>query len=78
MPVLSFKVSSADARTIRARARARKKTLSAYLREQALPKRASRKKPVLKRHPASGLTYDATVGPPVTDEEVQAALVVFP
>jgi hypothetical protein len=78
MPVLSFKVSAADARAIRARARASKKTLSAYLREQALRKRKPRKALVLKTHPASGLTYDATRGPAVTDEEIRAVLADFP
>jgi predicted transcriptional regulator len=79
MPVISLKVSPADARRIRALARARKKTVSAYLREQALPAPPSAERRVsLKKHRASGLSYDAAPGPPVTDEEIQAALVDFP
>ena len=76
MPVLSFKVSVAEARTIRALAKARKKTVSAYLREQALPER-KRMKPTIKRHPVSGLIHDATPGVMVTKEEIQAALADF-
>lgn len=77
MPVLSFKVSPAEARTIRARAKARKKTVSAYLREQALPPR-KRVKLTVRRHPVSGLIYDATPGLMVTEEEIRAALADFP
>jgi len=77
MPVLSFKVSATQARTIRALAKARKKTISAYLREQALPDR-KRVRLTLRRHRVSGLTYDATPGLKVTEEEIQAALADFP
>jgi hypothetical protein len=78
MPVLSFKVSAADARAIRARARARKKTVSAFLRDQALGERTSRSRPREGTHPASGLTYDRTVGRKVTEEEIRAVLADFP
>jgi hypothetical protein len=79
MPVLSFKVSAAEARAIRARARARNRTVSAYLREQALPeKKGPRKRPLLKSHVVSGLTVDATPGPVVTEEEIRASLVDLP
>ena len=78
MPVMSFKVSAADARSIRARARARRQTLSAYLRAQALPPARSGSKPLVKIHPASGLAYDAAPGTEVTIEEIDAALAEFP
>jgi hypothetical protein len=78
MPVLSFKVSAADARAIRARAKSMRKTVSAYLRHQALPKKKPRERLRLNRHPVSGLTYDATFGDPVTVEEIRAALADFP
>jgi hypothetical protein len=78
MPVLSFKVSAADARAIRARAKARKKTVSAYLREQALVEKKPRRRLRLIKHPVSGLTCDATPGPMVTEEEIRAALADFP
>lgn len=80
MPVLSFKVTAAEARQIRARARAEKAgSVSAYLRKSALreaapPVRAR----LVKKHPVSGLLYDATPGPKVTDEEIRAALADFP
>ena len=77
MPVLSFKVSATEERTIRALAKARKRTVSAYLREQALPNRKRRKR-TLRKHPVSGLIYDATPGLRVTEEEIQAALADFP
>jgi hypothetical protein len=78
MPVISFKVSAADARAIRARAKASRKTLSAYLRERALPGRTRRRTLAPMTHPVSGLTYDATRGPNVTEEEIRAALADFP
>ena len=78
MPVISFKVSATDARAIRARAKACRKTLSAYLRERALPGQKRRQTLTPKKHPVSGLTYDAARGTSVTEEEVRAALADFP
>jgi len=79
MPVISLKVSPADARRIRALAKARSKTVSAYLREQALPAPgATNRRISLRKHRASGLSYDASPGPAVTDEEIRAALADFP
>jgi mobilization protein NikA len=78
MPVISFKVSASDARAIRARAKASRKTLSAYLRERVLPGRNRRRTLTPKKHPVSGLTYDAGHGASVTEEEVRAALADFP
>ena len=78
MPVMSFKVSLADARTIRARAKARKLSVSEYLRTQALPAKAAARRLRVVRHAASGLTYDPSPGPVVSDEEIRAALADFP
>jgi hypothetical protein len=79
MPVISLKVSAAEGRRIRALAKARRKTVSAFLREQALPAPpAADRRIVLRKHPASGLSYDASPGPAVTNEEIQAALAEFP
>jgi hypothetical protein len=81
MPTLTFKVTAAEARTIRARARAAKGTVSTYLRAAALPAPAKRAhvKVVMKRHPLSGLPYVAfPVGPKVTAEEIKEALADFP
>lgn len=81
MPTLTFKVSPEEARTIRAKARAEKSTVSAFLRTRVLdakPTKARRR--VIKRHPVSGLLYDATDegSPIVTHEQIKAALADFP
>lgn len=81
MPTLSFKVTAAEARAIRARARAANGTVSTYLRAAALPPPAQRApvKLVMKRHPVSGALYVASpVGPKVTAEEIREALADFP
>jgi hypothetical protein len=79
MPVISLKVSAADARRIRALARARRTTVSAYLRGQALPPPAATDRRIsLRKHPASGLSYDASPRPAVTDDDIRAALADFP
>lgn len=81
MPTLTFKVSPAEAQAIRAKARAARATVSAFLRTRALdPKPVRRRKRIIKKHPISGLLYDATDegGPPVSLEEIKAALADFP
>jgi hypothetical protein len=81
MPTLTFKVTAAEARVIRARARAARGTLSTYLRAAALPAPAKRApvKLVFKKHPVSGASFIAfPVGPTVTDEEIKSALADFP
>ncbi len=81
MPTLTFKVTAAEARTIRARARAAKGTVSTYLRAAALPAPAKCDpvRLVFKKHPISGASYIASpVGPTVTDEEIKSALGDFP
>jgi hypothetical protein len=79
MPIITFKVSAAEARKIRAKARAAKAgSVSDFLRKSALGEPVSRRKPVLRKHPVSGLVYDATPGPAVSDEEIRAALADFP
>jgi len=80
MPVLTFKVTAAEAAAIRARARAqRRRSLSDYLRAVALDTAAPpRRRLVLKKHPVSGLAYNAAPGPQVTQEQIDAALADFP
>lgn len=79
MPVLTFKVTEAEERAIRAKARAAKaESLSAFLRKAVLGDTPARRELVVKTHPVSGLPYDATPGPAVTDEEIRAALADFP
>ncbi|MEX2044759.1 MAG: hypothetical protein WD941_05345 [Opitutus sp.] len=75
MPILTFKVTAAEARAIRAKARAAQAaSVSAFLRKSVLGEAPSTLRPLLKTHPVSGLVYDATSGPAVTDEEIRAAL----
>jgi hypothetical protein len=82
MPTLTFKVSEAEARTIRARARAAKANVSAFLRISALgaPVAKRPRKLAMRKHPISGLPYDASGAklPVVTNEEVRALLADFP
>lgn len=80
MPVLTFKVTDPEARIIRAKARAVRTSLSAYLRRAALGHEAGAKPAqiVRRRHPMSGLTYNAATGRTVTEEEIRAALADFP
>ena len=67
MPTLTFKVSAAEARTIRARAA--KANVSTHLRTSALGGTHTRKL-ALRKHPVSGLPYDASGAklPVVTNE----------
>jgi hypothetical protein len=80
MPVLTFKVTDPEARIIRSRARADRTSLSAYLRRAALGRETPAKptRIVHRRHPESGLTYNAALGRVVTDDEIRAALADFP
>ncbi len=78
MPTITFKVSPAEARALRASARAAKTTLPNYLRRQTLPATTAKRRLVLKKHPVSGLTYNAAPGPMVTQAQIAAALADFP
>jgi hypothetical protein len=81
MPTLTFKVTAAEARAIRARARDAKGSVSRYLRARALPPPAKRApvKLVMKKHPVSGAPYIARpAGPKVSFAEIKDALVDFP
>jgi len=79
MPVMTFKVSPQDARASRARARARKMSVSEYLRTQALPaKRVKKSRLAVARHAVSGLSYDPAPGTDVSEDEIRAALADFP
>ena len=80
MPVISFKVDAQSASRIRAKARAARLSVSAYLRKAALGEdETKRVKIVRRKHPVSGLPYNATVtGTMVGDDEIRAALVEFP
>lgn len=80
MPTLTFKVSPEEARTIRAKARAEKASLSAFLRTRVLDAKPARRKIVVRNHPVSGLPYDAGgLGRPiVTRDDIKALLADFP
>lgn len=79
MPILTFKVSAAEARTIRAKARGEKAaSVSAYLRRVALGGEAVATPIERRRHPISGLPYNAARGRVVSDAEINAALADFP
>ena len=78
--MLSFKVDAQYASRIRAKARAARSSVSAYLRKAALGEdETKRVKIVRRKHPVSGLPYNATVtGAMVGDDEIRAALGEFP
>jgi hypothetical protein len=78
MPVMTFKVTASEAKTIRARARAAKApSVSAFIRGAVLG--ASSNLTIdRKPHPISGLPYNASPGRTATVEEIQSALGDFP
>lgn len=79
MPTLTFKVTEAEARVIRAKARAAKaKSVSSFLRTSVLGEAPAPVKVLRRAHPISGLPYNAASGREVTDEEIRAALADFP
>lgn len=80
MPTISFKVSAEEARQLRRKARIANVTVSDYLRKAALEKPpASRRKLLIKKHPLSGLPYDAAGRrPTVTRDDIAAVLADFP
>jgi hypothetical protein len=79
VPIITFKVSVAEARTIRARARSEKAaSVSAYLRKVALGAEDAAAPVERRRHPVSGLPYNAATGRVVSAEEIKAALADFP
>ncbi len=81
MVAITFKVSPEEARRIRHAARAAHRSVSAHIRAAVLPPSpVRRRKRIIKRHPVSGLPYDATDegGPTVTLDQIKAALADFP
>lgn len=81
MVAITFKVSPEEARAIRSAARASHQNVSAFIRSKVVraPTKVRRKR-IIRRHPVSGLPYDATDegGPTVSLEEIKAALADFP
>lgn len=81
MPTITFKVSVEEARAIRAKARAAKRSVSSLLRASVLPEKVARRpRLLLKKHPISGLPYNAGGKdlPPVSMDDIKAALADFP
>jgi len=78
MPVISFKVSAEHARHLRRAARVKHATVSEYLREATKPDAPPRRRMMIRMHPISGLPYDASPGPVVTDAMIKEALADFP
>lgn len=75
MPTLSFKAAPAEAKSIRAAARAQRLTVSEYLRRAALPRTAPRsqgKSHILK--PGRVVIQGASDAPLLTSEDVASAL----
>ncbi len=81
MVAITFKVSPEEASAIRAAARASRKNVSAFIRSKVIetPAKMPRRR-IIKKHPVSGLPYDATDegGRTVSLEEIRAALADFP
>lgn len=79
MPVITFKVTVAEARVIREKVRETKaKSVSAFVRQSVLGEPAGPAKVIRRLHPVSGLPYNAAPGKIVTDAEIRAALADFP
>jgi hypothetical protein len=79
MPVLSFKVTAEQAGAVRRAARLKHKTVSEYLRATALPSEAAPPRLLIKKHPVSGLSYNAAPGQRrPTQAEIDAVLADFP
>jgi predicted transcriptional regulator len=81
MVAITFKVSPDEARQLRRAAQAAKRSVSAHIRAAVFPPpRPRRRKRIIKKHPVSGLPYDATDegGPVVTLEQIKEALADFP
>jgi uncharacterized protein (DUF1778 family) len=79
MPVVSFKVTEEQARELRRSARLKRKTVSEYLRDAAFSAAPRMPKLIIKKHPVSGLSYNAAPGqlnPSL--EEIKAVLADFP
>jgi hypothetical protein len=79
MPVVSFKATDEQFRKMRKLARARNLTVSEYLRRSALPGAETPPKMRVRRHPVSGLSFNAAPGqrtPSLGD--IDAILADFP
>jgi len=80
MVTASFKLTEGQMRQLRRNAHAKRMSISDYLRAAALPDEKPRSPDVVpKRHPVSGLWYNAAPNQAnPTLEEIQEALADFP
>jgi hypothetical protein len=79
MPIVSFKATDEQLRKMRRLARERRLTVSEYLRRSALPGAETPPKMRVKRHPVSGLSYNAAPGQRTPSlDEIRAILADFP
>lgn len=81
MVAITFKVSPEEARKIRAAARSAHRTVSAHIRSALLPPAPARRpRLALRKHPVSGLPYNATGNnlPNVSLADIKTALADFP
>ena len=74
MPTFSFKAAPAEAKAIRAAARAQKLSVSEYLRRAALPAMAGRKAVRRSLKPGRVVIEGATDAPMLTSADVASAL----
>ena len=80
MPVITFKVTSEEAREIRAAARRARRSVSAHVRAELLGKKTRRPLLRMEKHPVSGGWYNAAGKnlPRVTLEDIKESLRDFP
>ena len=83
MPTLTMKLklTPAESRALRAKARAEKQSLTAFARSRLIDTAPiARRQVIVKKHPVSGLLYDAGGEglPQDTQEQIKAALADFP
>ena len=80
MAAITFKVSAEEARRIRQAARAARSNVSAYIRAAVLPPSGPRPKVAIRRHPVSGLPFNAAGANlrPVSQAEIKVILSDFP
>jgi len=80
MPTATFRVPEKQARAIRRAARLKHQTISEYMRASVIPAAPARPpKMILKKHPVSGLSYNAAPGQLTPSlSEIKAMLADFP
>ena len=79
MITASFKITPEQMDALRGYAHKKRMSISDYLRAVVFPKKkTAHPKIIMKRHPVSGLWYNAAPGPTMTTEQVKEMLEDFP